>query len=149
MILMRVTTVASVTGARTKFQNLSTKAATTNFVRSLQSHSPHHTPSRPLCYPQYKQQATKRSIRRVRSTSLKREPPRHKQLLRTALVCNVRIHPTIRSLDPISTLHTNDKQQHAAPDAYGTHFSSSEGGSRPPGGYRASAGRRPRHVRGP
>ena len=41
------------------------------------------------------------------------------QLLRDAFDRYVLIHPTIRSRDPISALHSNDKQQNTAADSYG------------------------------
>ena len=71
-LLMRVTTVASVTEQNNVFRKIA-KAATTNCIRSLQPLLPHHMPSRSLRYTSYQQQLAKHSSRRVKSTSPNRD----------------------------------------------------------------------------
>jgi len=62
-------------GAPKQKRDLLTKAATTNYIRSLRSHSPHDTLSRSHIHTPKKQQRAKRNSRRVQSTSPKHELP--------------------------------------------------------------------------
>ena len=107
MLLIQVTTVASVT-EKNDFRIVeSTNSATTSSIRSLRLHTPHHTPFRSLFYTPYQQQVTKRSSRHVRL------PPRKHDLAQTATARRIRQRHTHSPNNTLSrsNLHTPYQQQ--------------------------------------
>ena len=76
MLLMRVTSVASVTEQNDFFLLFDESYYYEVYSNRLHCHSPYYTPSRSLSYTPYQQNRVKRISRRVRSTFPKRNVPK-------------------------------------------------------------------------